>query len=70
MRLDHLAFHGGAAAEVDALVADAPAHGWMPLYHDRYPHDGGPRHYAAYLENTAGFKAEIVASHGTGAANE
>jgi len=64
--LNHLAFHGGPAAEVDALVADGPSHGWTPLYHDRYPHAGGPRHYAAYLENTAGFKAEIVASDGTG----
>jgi len=63
--LNHLAFHGGAPAEVDALVADAPAHGWTPLYHDRYPHAAGPRHYAAYLENTAGFKVEIVAGEST-----
>lgn len=25
------------------------------------PHAGGPDHYAGWLENTAGFKAEIVA---------
>lgn len=28
---------------------------------DRYPRAGGPDHYAGWLENSAGFKAEIVA---------
>lgn len=59
--LNHLAFHGGARHEVDAIMADAAARGWTPLYHKRYPHAGGPDHYAGWLENTAGFKAEIVA---------
>ncbi|MFT4214828.1 MAG: glyoxalase [Microbacterium sp.] len=59
--LNHLAFHGGTAAEVDAIMIEAPDRGWMPLYHDRYPHAGGPDHYAGWLENEAGFKAEIVA---------
>ncbi|MFI5675118.1 VOC family protein [Streptomyces cellulosae] len=59
--LNHLAFHAGGADEVDALVTDAPAHGWTPLFPDRYPHAGGPRHYAAYLTNTDGFEAELVA---------
>jgi catechol 2,3-dioxygenase-like lactoylglutathione lyase family enzyme len=66
--LNHLAFHGGDSADVDLLVADAPSHGWRPLYHDRYPHAGGERHYAAYLENSAGFKVEIVARPAEGAA--
>jgi len=59
--VNHLAFAGGAPDEVDALMADAPAHGWQPLYADRYPHAGGPQHYAGWLENAAGFKVEIVA---------
>lgn len=59
--VNHLAFHGGAAAVVDAIMADAKTHGWRPLYQDRYPHAGGPDHYAGWLENSAGFKAEIVA---------
>ncbi len=59
--LNHLAFRAGARAAVDAIMSDAPAHGWHPLYHDRYPHAGGPEHYAGWLENAAGFKVEIVA---------
>lgn len=59
--VNHLAFHGGTRAQVDAIMADAAAHGWHPLYHDRYPHAGGPDYYAGWLENSAGFKAEIVA---------
>ncbi|MCL2463995.1 MAG: glyoxalase [Micrococcales bacterium] len=59
--VNHLAFRGGSPQSVDALMADAPEHGWQPLYHDRYPHAGGPDHYAGWLENSAGFKAEVVA---------
>lgn len=59
--VNHLAFDGGPAPEVDAILAEAPAHGWHPLYAERYPHAGGPGHYAGWLENSAGFKAEIVA---------
>jgi hypothetical protein len=42
----------------------APAHGWTPLFAYRYPHAGGPAHYAAYLENTDGFEVELVAGEG------
>ncbi len=42
-------------------MARAEQQGWRPLYHDRYPHAGGPDHYAGWVENSAGFKAEIVA---------
>lgn len=59
--VNHLAFTAGARPHVDAIMAAAPGHGWRPLYHDRYPHAGGPDHYAGWLENTAGVKAEIVA---------
>ncbi|MFF7772745.1 VOC family protein [Streptomyces massasporeus] len=60
--LNHLAFHAGPPVRVDALAAEAPAHGWRPLFADRYPHAGGPEHYAAYLSNTDGFEVELVAS--------
>ncbi|MFF6951437.1 VOC family protein [Streptomyces iakyrus] len=60
--LNHLAFHAGPPARVDALAAEAPAHGWRPLFADRYPYAGGPEHYAAYLSNSDGFEVECVAS--------
>lgn len=59
--VNHLAFKAGDTGTVDAIMAAASAHGWRPLYHDRYPHAGGPEHYAGWLENSAGFKAEVVA---------
>lgn len=59
--LNHLAFHGGRPSAVDRIMAAGPAHGWKPLYADRYPYAGGPDHYAGWLENSAGFKAEVVA---------
>lgn len=59
--MNHLAFWGGRRAEVDALMAAAAVHGWNPLYAERYPHAGGPDHYAGWLENDQGFKVEIVA---------
>lgn len=62
--VNHLAFRGGARERVDEIMAAAASHGWRPLYHDRYPHAGGPDHYAGWLENTAGFKVEVVADEG------
>lgn len=59
--VNHIAFRGGSAREVDETMELAQQHGWIPLYHERYPHAGGPDHYAGWLENSAGFKAEIVA---------
>ncbi len=59
--LNHLAFRGGSRADVDRIMADAPGHGWTPLYQDRYPHAGGPDHHAGWLENASGFKVEVVA---------
>lgn len=61
--LNHLAFRGGTAAEVDATMQLAQQHGWRPLYHERYPYAGGSEHYAGWLENSAGFKAEVVAEY-------
>lgn len=59
--LNHLAFRADSRAQTDAIMASAPRHGWEPLYPDRYPHAGGPEHYAGWLQNGAGFKVEIVA---------
>ena len=59
--VNHLAFHGGDRAAVDAFMAEAPEHGWHPLYAERYPHAGGVLHYAGWLENATGFKIEVVA---------
>lgn len=59
--VNHLAFKGGEAGRVDAIMAAAAEHDWRELYSDRYPHAGGPDHYAGWLGNSAGFKAEIVA---------
>ncbi|WP_410632782.1 GNAT family N-acetyltransferase [Amycolatopsis sp. cmx-4-83] len=63
--LNHLALHVATRTEVDALTTRAPDHGWRPLFADRYPHAGGPAHYAAYLENESGFEVELVASEGS-----
>ncbi|MGI5457742.1 VOC family protein [Streptomyces sp. CA-249302] len=59
--LNHLAFHAGSRSDVDSLAQDAPAHGWQPLFAERYPYAGGPDHYAAYLANSDGFEIELVA---------
>lgn len=59
--VNHIAFRAGPASAVDSLMSDAAAHGWSPLYHDRYPFAGGEQHYAGWLENSAGFKVEVVA---------
>ena len=48
--------------QVDALAAAAVGHGWHELFPDRYPHAGGPDHFAAYLVNSDGFEAELIAT--------
>jgi catechol 2,3-dioxygenase-like lactoylglutathione lyase family enzyme len=60
--LNHLAFHVGPRATVDAFAAEGPAHAWTLLFPDRHPYAGGPDHYAAYLANTDAFEVELVAS--------
>jgi catechol 2,3-dioxygenase-like lactoylglutathione lyase family enzyme len=59
--LNHLAFHAGTAEQLDALVAEAPAHGWTLLFPDRHPFAGGPEHRAAYLADEDGYEVELVA---------
>ena len=60
--LNHLAFHAGTRRQVDTMAADAPAHGWSELFPEKYPHAGGPEHFAAYLVNTDGFEVELIAA--------
>jgi catechol 2,3-dioxygenase-like lactoylglutathione lyase family enzyme len=59
--VNHLAFHAGTREHVDAMVTAAPEYGWTLLFPDRHPYAGGPQHYAAYLENEAGYEVELVA---------
>ena len=59
--LNHLAFHAGDGAALDALTRRAASHGWRLLFADRHPHAGGPDHHAAFLENADGFEVELVA---------
>ncbi len=59
--VNHVALHGGSRADVDALVTACGEHGWSLLFADRHPYAGGPRHYAAYLEDAEGFEVELVA---------
>ena len=59
--LNHLAFDAGSPQDVDELVGSAAQHGWTLLFADRHPYAGGPLHYAAYLEDAAGFEVELVA---------
>lgn len=65
--LNHLALHVATRAQVDELSTRATDHGWRPLFADHYPHAGGAAHYAAYLENDAGFEVELVALEGPSA---
>lgn len=58
--LNHLALVGGSRERLDRIRAESSAHGWHEMYADRYPHAGGERHTALYLENTEGFEVEIV----------
>lgn len=60
--LNHLAFHAGTEAQVDALAQEAAANGWDSLFEDKYPHAGGPGHYAAYIANSHGFEVELIAT--------
>jgi RimJ/RimL family protein N-acetyltransferase/catechol 2,3-dioxygenase-like lactoylglutathione lyase family enzyme len=59
--LNHLALHVESPTRVDELAEAAGKRGWRPLFADKYPHAGGPDHYAAYLENEDGFEVELMA---------
>jgi alkylated DNA nucleotide flippase Atl1 len=64
--VNHLAFHAGTRADVDAVVEHCAEAGWSLLFADRHPYAGGPQHYAAYLESSEGFEVELVAADGGG----
>jgi catechol 2,3-dioxygenase-like lactoylglutathione lyase family enzyme len=59
--LNHLAFHAGTPDDLDAMVAEAPSHGWELLFPDRHPFAGGSEHRAAYLADEDGYQVELVA---------
>ncbi|MFF2851829.1 trifunctional class I SAM-dependent methyltransferase/NUDIX hydrolase/VOC family protein [Streptomyces sp. NPDC058001] len=59
--LNHFALHAGSRAAVDALVREAPEHGWTLLFPERHPYAGGDAHYAAYLTDRQGYEVEVVA---------
>jgi catechol 2,3-dioxygenase-like lactoylglutathione lyase family enzyme len=62
--LNHLAFHGGAPAAVDALTAQLRERGVEILYPDRHPYAGGPDYYAVFFEDPDRIKLEVVATEG------
>jgi ribonuclease HI/catechol 2,3-dioxygenase-like lactoylglutathione lyase family enzyme len=59
--LNHVAFHAGSRADVDAVVEAARQRGFTLMFPDRHPFAGGRNHYAAYLEAPGGFEVELVA---------
>ena len=58
--VNHLALGCEDRATLDRMRAESSAHGWHELFADRYPHAGGERHVALYLESSEGFEVEIV----------
>ncbi|HFI0645933.1 TPA: VOC family protein [Streptococcus suis] len=58
--LNHLAFHAGTPDEIDQWRKEFLTRRVKLLYDDRYPHAGGPDHYALYLEDPDGIKIELV----------
>ena len=55
--------------DLDALVAEAAAHGWRLLFPDQHPWAGGPEHRAAYLEDADGYEVELVDGSSGGTRN-
>ena len=60
--MNHVAFTVRSRAELDALRAEAPAHGWTELFSGAFPHAGGPDHTAWYGEDPEGIEVELVAA--------
>ncbi|MGT2949988.1 hypothetical protein BU202_01520 [Streptococcus cuniculi] len=58
--LNHLAFCLPSKAQVDALRERLRSDGVTLLYDDRYPHAGGPDHYAVFFEDPDRVKLEVV----------
>jgi len=60
--LNHLAFHGGSRADIDALTEKLRERNIKILYEDRHPHAGGNNYYAVFFEDPDRIKVEVVAS--------
>lgn len=58
--LNHLALNCASRQELEDIREQAPKYGWTELFADRYPHAGGEKHTALYLENDEGFEVELV----------
>lgn len=58
--LNHLAFHAGTPDDIDRWRQEFLNRRVKLLYDNRYPHAGGPDHYALYLEDPDGIKIELV----------
>lgn len=59
--LNHLAFHGGSASDVDDMTLQLRHKGVPILYEDKHPYASGPDYYAVYFEDPDRMKVEIVA---------
>src|SRR5690625_2482219 len=66
--VNHIACKAADEMTVDQIMTEAKHHGWRPLYQERYPQSGKARalcgvdeHFTGCPENSAGFKAEVVA---------
>ena len=58
--VNHVALTVEDRHTLDRIRAESSAHGWHELFADRYPHAGGERHTALYLESSEGFEVEVV----------
>lgn len=59
--LNHLALRVSDRHQLDQLSTACGEHGWSQLFAERYPHAGGARHMALYIENAEGFEVELIA---------
>lgn len=58
--LNHLAFRVESTHEVDSIRQWLIERGVTLLYDERYPHAGGPQHYAVFFEDPDRVKIEVV----------
>lgn len=58
--MNHLALNVSNRKHLDKIRAEAPSWGWHELFAIKYPHAGGAKHTALYLENPEGFEVELV----------
>ncbi len=58
--LNHLAFHGGSEAFIDAITEELKTRGVNILYQDRHPYANGPDSYSVFFEDPDRMKVEIT----------